>query len=215
MMRVIKEADTRRNEILNAAEILFSEKGFDNTSVVDIMNAVGIAKGTLYHHFKSKGDIMDALIERQTNYIISAAQKIAEDKSIPVEERMLRTILALHVENTAQTDGKEMIKHLHKPQNALMQQKTKRVILQRIPPILTSILEDGINQGIFDTPYPLECMEMVLCYLDIMLDDDVFELTQEQCCAKVHAFIFNFERLLGVNTGMLEIYKKVFLNGRD
>lgn len=66
-MRIVKEADVRKNEILDAAGILFSEKGYDNTSVTDIMNAVGIAKGTLYHHFKSKEDIMDALIKRQTD----------------------------------------------------------------------------------------------------------------------------------------------------
>lgn len=68
-MRIVKEADVRKNEILDAAGILFSEKGYDNTSVTDIMNAVGIAKGTLYHHFKSKEDIMDALIKRQTDAI--------------------------------------------------------------------------------------------------------------------------------------------------
>ena len=65
-MRIIKEADIRKNEILDAAGILFTEKGYDNTSVTDIMNAVGIAKGTLYHHYKSKEDILNALIKRQT-----------------------------------------------------------------------------------------------------------------------------------------------------
>ena len=76
-MRIVKEADVRKNEILDAAGILFSEKGYDNTSVTDIMNAVGIAKGTLYHHFKSKEDIMDALIKRQTDAIFLGAKKKA------------------------------------------------------------------------------------------------------------------------------------------
>ena len=44
-MRVIKDADVRKNEILDAATILFAEKGADHTSVADIMTAVGIAKG--------------------------------------------------------------------------------------------------------------------------------------------------------------------------
>ena len=74
-MRIVMEADVRKNEILDAAGILFSEKGYDNTSVTDIMNAVGIAKGTLYHHFKSKEDIMDALIKRQTDAIFLGARK--------------------------------------------------------------------------------------------------------------------------------------------
>ena len=111
-MRIVKEADVRKNEILDAAGILFSEKGYDNTSVTDIMNAVGIAKGTLYHHFKSKEDIMDALIKRQTDAIFLGAKKIAEDKSIPVKERIIRTILALHVDRS-QTQGQKMMEQLH------------------------------------------------------------------------------------------------------
>ena len=53
-MRVVKEADVRKNEILDAAAVLFAEKGFDDTSTNDIFNCCGIARGTLYHHFKSR-----------------------------------------------------------------------------------------------------------------------------------------------------------------
>ncbi len=54
-MRVVKEAEERRNEILDAADMLFfADKGFDNTSTSDILEKVGIARGTLYYHFKSK-----------------------------------------------------------------------------------------------------------------------------------------------------------------
>ncbi len=53
-MRVIKDADQGKNEILDAAEHLFGTKGFDKTSTTDILNETGIARGTLYYHFKSK-----------------------------------------------------------------------------------------------------------------------------------------------------------------
>lgn len=212
-MRIVKEAEVRKSEIVGAAAILFAEKGFDDTSVTDIMAAVGIAKGTLYHHFKSKEDILDALIERQTSSLFAAARKVAEDTSIPVKERMLRTILSLHVD-TEQTEGREMIRQLHKPQNALMHQKTKRIILQQVPSMMANIVKDGVAQGLFETPYPLECMEMTLCYLDVMLDDDVFELTQEQRLTKIHGFLFHLERLLGVETGELASFEKAFLGGQ-
>lgn len=129
-MRIIKEADIRKNEILDAAGILFTEKGYENTSVTDIMNAVGIAKGTLYHHYKSKEDILNALIKRQTDDIFLCAKKIADDKSVPVKERMIRTILALHVD-TEQMEEQTMMEQLHKPQNTLMHEKTKRSFSRR------------------------------------------------------------------------------------
>ena len=52
-MRVVKEAEERKNEILDVAERLFGTKGFDGTSTGDILNEIGIAWGTLYYHFKS------------------------------------------------------------------------------------------------------------------------------------------------------------------
>ena len=53
-MRIVKEAQERKNEILDIADRLFKLKGFDHTSIADILMEAGIARGTLYYHFKSK-----------------------------------------------------------------------------------------------------------------------------------------------------------------
>lgn len=204
-MRVVKEAEVRKNEILDAAAALFGEKGFDSTSTNDILDVVGIARGTLYHHFKSKEDIMDALIERQTNRLLARAREAAEDKSGSLEERMVRTIMALHVEETEHGEGQEMIQHLHNPQNALMHQKTQRILLGQVPAILAGILEDGIVAGVFDTPYPLEAMEIAVTYLNTVLDDDILELTPEQRTTKIQAFLFLMERMLGAKPGQFSL----------
>ena len=86
-MRIVKEATERKNEILDAAAVLFMKKGFDNTSTNDILEAVGIARGTLYHHFKSKEEVMDALIDRQMEKILSAARQAAADLSVPDQNK--------------------------------------------------------------------------------------------------------------------------------
>lgn len=209
-MRIVKEADVRKNEILDAAGALFAEKGFDHTSTNDILEAVGIARGTLYHHFKSKEDIMDAIIVRQCASMLEAARRIAGDEGIPVEERIVRAVLAMHVEDDEGSGGREMIAHLHKPQNALMNQKTSRAIMQEVPQLLAGILEDGIRQGLFETPYPLECMEMAVIYFKTIFDDDIFELTGEQRLGRIQAFIFHFERILGVERGRLAFMERMF-----
>lgn len=208
-MRVVKEAEVRKNEIMDAAARLFHENGYDGTSTNDILDAVGIARGTLYHHFKSKEDIMDALIRRQTAELMEAAGKAARDKSIPVEERMIRTIKALKV--GGENNGEEaMMEHLHQPQNALMHQKINRIIMQQVPPLLAEVLEDGIRQGLFHTPYPLECMELTVVYLKTVFDDGVFELTKEEYEERILAFVFHLERLLGVEEGRLGFIRELF-----
>ena len=77
-MRVVKEAAIRKNEILDAAERLFVIKGFDATSTNDILTEVGIARGTLYYHFKSKEDILNAMIERITEGLLERRARSSE-----------------------------------------------------------------------------------------------------------------------------------------
>jgi AcrR family transcriptional regulator len=209
-MRVVKEAEERRNEIIDAADELFSQKGFDGTSTNDILEKVGIARGTLYHHFKSKEDIMDALIERYSVRLLGAAQEIAADKSIPVVERIIRVVMAL---NLSGGSSKEIMEHIHKPQNALMHQKIEKVIINGVTPILTEIIHEGVQQGLFHTPYPYECMEMVVIYANTVFDDDMVQLTNEERASRIQAFVFNVERLLGVKSGSLIDVMQMFSSG--
>lgn len=198
-MRIVKEAEERKNEILDVANELFGQKGFDGTSTGDILEKVGIARGTLYYHFKSKEDIMDALIERFTSRMLLAAQKITADKNIPVKERLIKVILSLNVNDTS---GKEMIEHMHSPQNALMHQKTQKIILSSVTPILTEVIRDGIEQGLFNTPFPYECTEMIMTYTNTVFDgNDTVELTEKGRASRIQAFVFNVERLLGAESG--------------
>lgn len=208
-MRIVKEAEERINEILDAADELFFQKGFDGTSTNDILIKVGIARGTLYHHFRSKEDIMDALIERYKIRILDAAQEMAANKSIPVVERMIHVIMSLKISGGSSA---EMMEHIHKPQNALMHQKIQRAIVSGITPILAEMIREGIEQGVFDTPYPYECMEMVMIYANTVFDDDYVEMTNEELAARMHALVFNLERMLGVKPGGLMHIMKIFDN---
>ena len=63
-MRKTRDAVARKNEILDVAAELFVLKGYDKTSTGDILEKTGIARGTLYYHFKSKEELLDALVDR-------------------------------------------------------------------------------------------------------------------------------------------------------
>lgn len=220
-MRIVKEAEERKNEILDAASELFARKGFDGTSTGDILEKVGIARGTLYYHFKSKEDIMDALIERIGVGMLSTAGEIAADKSIPVSERIIRVLLSLNVSESnvgianGSTIGKEMIEHMHNPQNALMHQKSQKMVIAGITPILTDIIREGITQGLCSTPFPYECMEMIMAYTNTVFDgDDTVEMTAESRVSRIEAFTFNVERLLGAKSGSFaQVMMRIFGGG--
>lgn len=206
-MRIVKEAAERRNEILDAAEELFGTKGFDQTSTNDILEKVGIARGTLYYHFKSKEDILDAMIERMTGQLMEGARLIAEDKKMSVWERLTKSILALNVSSGI---GHEVMEQVHRPQNALMHQKMQTTLLSGINPILTGLVKEGIEAGIVQTSYPAEAVEMVMLYANVMFDD-LLEQTEEEKKQRIMGFIYNTERLFGTGKGVMgEVIRQIF-----
>lgn len=208
-MRVIKDAEVRRNEILDVAERLFCTKGFDSTSTNDILKEIGIARGTLYYHFKSKEDILDAMIERITIGVTEKAAAIARNKDIPVLERMTQTIMSLNIDNEI---GHVVMEQMHRPQNALLHQKMQTSILSKVNPIITDIVNDGIAQGICHSDYPAETVEMMMIY-STMAFDDLVDQTPEEEQKKVMAFIYNVERLLAMKPGSLfETMMPIFEN---
>jgi AcrR family transcriptional regulator len=193
-----KKPEERKKEILDAADRLFAEKGYDNTSTNDILEAVGIARGALYHHFKSKEEIMDSLIERYSHWALDTMRAAANDRSRPVKERLIRTFLSA---NIARAGGAEIMRQIHRPQNALMHEKMQKAYINGAPPILAEIIRDGIGQGIFHTEYPYECMEMMVIYTNTVFDREIVELTGPEKQARITAFFSNLEKLLGAEPG--------------
>ena len=207
-MRIIKQAEERKNEIINAANELFALKGYDGTSVSDILEKVGIAKGTLYHHFKSKEDILDALIERFNTKVLEKATEISRDKSISIPARLVKVVLALNVSKS--DEGAEMIELLHKPQNALMHQKSNKMLLETVTPVLANLLREGISEEIFNTNFPYESTEMALAYAFTVFNGNTLELTESEMMSRAQAFIYNIERLTGAESGSLLEFMQVF-----
>ena len=61
----MRKGDARREQILRTAEALFYAQGYEQTSVQDILDAIGISKGGFYHHFESKLDLLDAICQQR------------------------------------------------------------------------------------------------------------------------------------------------------
>lgn len=198
-MRIVKDARERRKEILDVAERLFCANGYDNTSTNDILAEIGIARGTLYYHFKSKEDILDGIIDRIIRIIESRVSAIAMDESIPVLERFTKAVLSANVDTEV---GDMVMEQVHKPQNALMHQKMEESLLAAITPYFVKIIKDGIAQGIMKSDYPDEVIEMTLSYANKTFDDAI-DYPEEVKLKKVLAFICNTELMLKMQPGSL------------
>ena len=208
-MRIVKTAEERKNEILNVAEQLFAEKGFDNASTNDIINKIGIARGTLYHHFGSKEEILDALVDRMTGQSISRAEAVISDQSIPLLDRLSKAVISLDVGSGA---GAEVFEQIHKPQNALLHQKMQERLLSGVVPLIAKLIKEGNADGIFNSNYPDEAAEMIMIYANIAFDE-LADLTPEEMERKSQALICHTERILGAEEGSLKAsIMRIFTN---
>ncbi len=193
-----KEAEERKKEILDVAEELFTAKGYDSTSTTDILERVGIARGTLYYHFKSKEEILDALIDRIIQGMVSNIHSAISDKTT-VSQKLISFIGAMKVDSAI---GREITDYAHKPQNALMHQKIQNSLLTVLTPVAAEIIREGMKEGSFSTDYPEEAAEMLLIYSSVVFDD-MNEITEVEWERKAAGFVFNMERLLGIKQGSL------------
>ena len=205
-MAQAKAADVRRQEILDAAWELFRTKGYEDTSTTDILKKVGIAKGTLYYHFTSKEEILDAVIEQTGRGMIQKARAHAKEKEVPLLQRLLLVLSSLQARGAGQG---EMLEVIHTPSNVLLHEKSQQFMLKEALPILTELLEEGIQEGLLSCAHPQETVEMILIYVLHRFDDQAKE---EGGFPKelIDALIENCEKLLGTESGALGFMRRLF-----
>jgi AcrR family transcriptional regulator len=197
-MRVSKKHDVRLNEILDAAEALFSEKGYEQATVNNILEKTGIGKGTFYHYFKSKEDVMAGVIRRIADGLTAKAKVIAADDTIGVQEKMRLILSAVSLSGSP---GEAVLEELHRPANARMHQMSIIEAVRGVAPVMAEVVKQGVSEGVYHTPYPVETMEFLLASNQFFFDDAVFQREPEELTSRVRACVRIIELSLGAAEG--------------
>lgn len=194
-MRVIKEYDERKKEILDTAERLFRIKGYEKCTIMDIIKEVGIAKGTFYHYFKSKKEVLDAVVLRYVDIVRNNAEEILLIENINPVEKLMRAFMAMQITN--QID-KDLLDNIHKVENALLHQKVLNQLVTTMTPILVKVIEEGIEEKVWSCKYPLEYMQIFLVASLTLTDEGIFELDSDSQMSVMAAMISMLEKMLNV-----------------
>ena len=197
-MRVYKRFDERFNEILDVSGNLFTTKGYEKTTVNDILDGVGIGKGTFYHYFKSKEDVMDAVITRIANNTKAAAQEIADMSELSAIEKFS----IVFTDRPGKND--DIVEQLHHDDNSAMHTKSLTETIIALTPALTQIIEQGIDEGVFNTPYPKEGFEILFTASQFLFDPGIFKWTPDELLKKVKAYTHILEIVLDTKKGCFD-----------
>ncbi|GAP63849.1 hypothetical protein ARMA_2272 [Ardenticatena maritima] len=209
-----KRAATRIDAILDTAEALFMEKGYDATSMRDIAKAVGIAKGTLYHHFASKLDLLDAVVQRRSRAVLATFEPLINDSTIDAPSKLRLLFLQ---GNQWKIEHRDFIlsiaKVMYRPENAIWREQIYRTALEMEAPLLSAIIRQGIDEGHFDVEDPEATAPIVLtmarefsdAFARALLANDHTPETVRWLHRKARAYERSMERVLGMSVGTLHL----------
>lgn len=195
----------KKEQILDMAFSLFIEKGYDNTSISDILSKLDIARGTLYYHFESKEAIMDAIIERSAKSIVEEAQSIVLKKELSAYEKIFALFSGTSMKRMS--GGDLIIDYLNQPQNALFHEKSNRSVIQKITPILGDIIKEGVDEGSFTNDFPYESAELILTMIMGFMDVTFEAIDENDLNRRLEGLLYNMERMLGAKEGSFAGFK--------
>ncbi|HEY3274111.1 MAG TPA: TetR/AcrR family transcriptional regulator [Methanocella sp.] len=198
MARITKDPEVRRNELMDVAERLFAEKGYDHTSPSDIIREAGVAQGTFYYYFKSRDDIVRAIIGRYLERYEQYIAKVADDQSLGAPEK-LRLILDGLSDLSRQKSN--LRKHVRDELWISAHEDYRGHVQTKVLPLVQRIVRQGVDEGFFKVEYPDETAEM-LVVLNKYLREELKQLPDPDVCArKIEATRAVMEKALGAKKG--------------
>ena len=201
---------TKKDQILDTSLQLFMKKGFDATSISDILSQLDIARGTLYYHFESKEAIMDAIIERLLNQVLEKIEKLMTNDSLSQTEKFMGFFTSINL--TQLTGDEEIVDYFNQPQNALFHEKSNRLLIKKLSSVLAQIISEGMESGLFDTPFPAETAELILVGITGFVDSKDSPVEEDSMNHRMESFLYNAARMLGMSQSGLDGFKKLFLS---
>ena len=201
----LKKGDARRSELLAASEKLFYTKGYENTSVQDILDAVGFSKGGFYHHFDSKLAVLEAICQQRAEETCQSAMQAAARPNLTACEK-LNVLLASSTLWQSDNPGFVMllIQAAYCENGALMREKMKACQLSGMQAVLEGVLREGVESGEFFVEDAETTAGLVLRLYMQFADEIAFLLANEEnelslcekAIAKMRAYRTAIERLL-------------------
>lgn len=169
-----KYPEETRRLILDVSERLFLEKGYDKTTIEDIVAEMGgLTKGALYHHFKSKEEIILGISERifsennDDKYIKVLQSDLPPDKKIGA-------FISLIIEDKAENRFRKIYPDMKKSP-LFMVIMLENSIFSAGPLRLAKILDEGINENIIKTSFPKELAQVLMLIMNFWINPYVWQ----------------------------------------
>ena len=211
-----EEHATKRNQILDTALRLVYTKGYERMTIQDILSDLGMSSGAFYHYFRTKPAVLESLIERMQQDVEAALVPIVNDPNLTALEKLQRFFATFDRLRIAQKSSVvELLRVWFTDDNAIVRQKVDAATIERRVPLLTVIIRQGIQEGVFTVSYPDQAGEIILslvqgmgrthAHLLLVFDQERDEARCIEGIVTTHAaYMDALERVLGAPTQSLD-----------
>lgn len=173
--------------ILDVSYRLFMEKGYEYTSIQDIIdNLRGLSKGAIYHHFKSKEEILIAVIDRMTSESNRLLAKIREQSDLNGREK-LKMSFRKSLDRPVQDEIFAAAPNFRNNPK-LFWSLLHDTIKEAVPNYIQPIIEQGVRDGTIQTDYPKQFAELIILVANVWMNPMIFEDTMEESFGKAMVF---------------------------
>jgi AcrR family transcriptional regulator len=186
--RAAERRESRKGALVDAAFGVFMDKGVAASSVDDIVEAAGVAKGTFYLYFKTKDDAVNAVAERVVDGVAGVVETAAAQPGLSPVERLLTLGRAVG-QVGAEPRERELIDVFHRPENRPIHDRLSERIHARVVATVESIISDGIAVGQFAPQDPHLAAGFVLATFTSLHDLVGPEANVERVASELNAFI--------------------------
>ncbi len=200
MVRVVKKPDERRREIIQAARTLFETQAYHKTTMQEIMKTLNIAKGTIYHYFSSKDDLLEAVVEDLIDEELERKKNLLDSKAC----RNLNALEKMKIMMTTDTmaeKNEQILENIHAQENTRMHSRQLGRYLVKLAPLFAEVIEQGCHEGVFKTDHPLECAEFMLAGVQFLTDVGFYPWENDQLARRASAFPALIESQLNAPKG--------------
>lgn len=182
--------------IIEVASKLFVEKGFDKISMQDLVRESGMSKGAMYHYFKSKEEIFQAVLEIQNNMIKEQTDMLVNCSTETDARTKFMNMLRYSIEMQQKDATIDSVTGVLRSPEFFLKYMQDNIKINA--PVFANVIEEGNKDGSFKTIYSNEVSEVFLLLLNIWCDPMVFEMDKQKYRRKL-LFIQEMMKLMGVD----------------
>lgn len=196
--------NNRKKElILDTMQQLMNETNAQSISISDIAQKAGIGKGSIYYYFRSKEEILEAVIERSYSDAIAKAEELVQAPGLDALTKM-KIIFQTCRESSMELLRQEAGNYFELQQSALMHQQYIHIMIKNLRPILADIIRQGNEEGCICCKSPEEVAEIALIVITIKLDRWLSGDNQEQSRKTLDVLAYMLETSFHIKKGKLD-----------